>query len=238
MASVHKKHEEPASNAADAKKEEPKKEEPIIISDTVTETTERIEVIEETTPEPKSDAKSEKSAPAVDPLTDFKEKMSEEEESPMSNQPQKKNFMWPILFIFIIALVLLGGIFVYKQGMNKGTDVNVVTLSPTPTTIPTPTITVDLSKYEIQILNGSEVDGEAGRQKANLEAEGFTISSVGNADSSDYTKTIIQAKADVDKGFLDKLKSVLEESFVVGDNEELSEDEDPDVIVIIGSETN
>lgn len=234
MAAVQKKHEEP-------KKEEPKKAvsaksdlassepKPVVVSDTVTETTERIEVIEEVAPE--------KATPETDPLTDFKEKMSEEEEASVSNMPPKKNYMWPILFIFIIALALLGGIFVYKNS-TKSEKVNVVTLSPTPTTMPTPTITVDLSKYPIEILNGSGVDGEAGREKANLEQEGFTVASVGNADNSDYTKTIIQAKATVSQAFLDKLKSVLEKSFVVGEGEELSEDEDSDVIVIIGSETN
>lgn len=248
MADVHKKHTHSASSGraeeisnkkqeASEKKEESKKEEPVVISDTVTETTERIEVIEEVAPEKaESEAKSE--ASKEDPLIDFKEKMSEEEDVPVSSKPPKKNYMWPILFIFIIALALLGGIFVYKQSMNKGADVNVITLSPAPTVMPSPTIALDLSKYPVEILNGSEVDGEAGRQKTNLEAEGFTISSVGNADNSDYTKTIIQAKKTVPQAFLDKLKSVLENSFVVGETEELSEDEDSDVIVIIGSETN
>lgn len=218
MADVHKKHTENKKAA-----------EPVVVSDIVTETTERIEVIEEAPAE---------SAPAADPLTEFKEKMTEEEESPISDLPPKKNYMWPILFIFIIALTLLGGIFVYKQGMNKGTQVNVVTLSPTPTVMPRPTIALNLSKYPIQILNGSGVEGEAGRQKTNLEGEGFTVSSIGNADNSDYIKTIIQAKKEVDQAYLNKLKSVLEESFVVGEVEELPEDADSSVILILGSGTN
>jgi len=176
--------------------------------------------------------------PSLDPLTDFKEKMSEEEQVP-PYAPTKKNFMWPILLVVFLALALLGGVFIYKQGMNKGTQVNVVSLSPTPTVTSIPTVaTADLAKYEIEILNGSEVDGEAGRQKSNLEEKGFIISSVGNAQNSDYTKTIIQTKEKVEKGFLDKLKSVLEESFVVGETEELPEDADSDVIVILGSKTN
>lgn len=219
MAAVHKKHEEV---------KEEKQKENVVVSDVVTKTTERIEVIEEAPAE---------SAPA-DPLTEFKEKMSKEEELPASGNPPQKNFMWPILFVVFLALASLIGIFVYKQGMNKRTQVNVVTLSPTPTVIPQPTIAVDLTKYEISILNGSEVDGEAGRQKANLEGEGFTVSSVGNADNSDYTQTIIQAKESVDQAYLNKLKSVLEESFVVGEIEELSQDADSSVIVILGSETN
>lgn len=175
---------------------------------------------------------------ASDPLTDFKEKMNEEEK-PVSNAVPRKNFMWPILFIFIIALAMLGGVFIYKQGVKTQEEINVVTLTPTPTIAPKPTnAEVDLSKYEIEILNGSEVMGEAGRQQSNLEAEGFTISTVGNADESNYTETIIQAKKEVDKDFLDKLKSVLEKSFVVGEVEELPQDADSGVIIIIGSQTN
>ena len=216
MATVRKKHEE--------QKKAEEMSEPVVVSDVVTETTERIEVIEEVTPT------------AADPLTDFKEKMTEEE-YPNSDMSQKKNFMLPIFFVFIIALLLLGGIFVYKNNM-KSEKVNVVTLTPTPTVIPQPTKAADLTKYEIKILNGSEVSGEAGRQRTNLQAEGFTVSTVGNAAKSDYTDTIIQAKESVDKDFLDKLKSVLEESFVVGEMEELPEDSDSDVIVILGSQVN
>lgn len=235
MAAAKKKHEH---KEEDRKHEEPKKEEvkqePVIVSDTVTETTERIEVIEEVTPE---EVKPDLSASSgQDPLTDFKEKMSEEEKVP-PYAPAKKNFMWPILSIFIIALLLMGGIFIYRNNM-KSEKVNVVTISPTPTVMTEPTKAIDLSKYEIQILNGSEVEGEAGRQRTNLEGEGFTVSFVGNAAESNYTETIIQAKKEADKAFLDKLKSVLEKSFVVGETEELPQDDDSDVIIIIGSESN
>lgn len=180
------------------------------------------------------------SVPPTDPLTQFKEKMIEEEKNPISDISQKKNFMWPILFIFIIALAMLGGVFIYKKEMSKAKvpEVNVVTISEAPTVMPEPTVTLDLSKYEIKILNGSEVDGQAGKQKTNLEAEGFTVSTIGNAAKSDYRKTIIQAKENIDSDFLDKLKNVLEQYFILGEEEELPEDARDDVIVILGSQTN
>lgn len=235
MAVVHNAHKKNFEKEKTVEtKSEDTKTEPVIVSDTVTETTERIEVIEEvTTEEVKPDLSA---SSGQDPLTDFKEKMSEEEKvAPYA--PAKKNFMWPILSIFIIVLLLMGGIFIYRNNM-KSEKVNVVTISPTPTVMAEPTKAIDLSKYEIQILNGSEVEGEAGRQRTNLEEEGFTISSVGNAAESNYTETIIQAKKEVGKAFLDKLKSVLEKSFVVGETEELPQDDDSDVIIIIGSESN
>lgn len=236
MAAVHKKPastetQKRAETQSEKKIDAKKVAEPVEVLDVVTEITERVEVVEEVTP---AEAPS---AASPDPLTDFKEKMSEEEEQPVLSPPSQKNFMWPILFVVFLALAFLIGIFVYKQGLNKSPGINVVTLTPTPTIMPEPTKAVDLTRYEIQVLNGSEVDGEAGRQRDSLGGEGFVVASVGNADSSDYKETIIQAKADVDQAYLDKLKSVLEESFAVGETEELPQDADSDVIVIIGSET-
>lgn len=172
-----------------------------------------------------------------DPLAEFKGRLQNDS---FSVPPQKKNFMWPILFVFIIALLALGGAYYYKQGGSKAEEAaNIVPISQSPTEIPTPTVEeVDLSEYEIEILNGSGVEGEAGRQQTNLEDEGFTVSSIGNAEESDYTKTLIQAKEEVDKEFLDKLKEVLEKSFVVDETEILEEEAESDVIVIIGSETS
>lgn len=208
LMTVHKKQE--------AKPEE-KTAEPVVFSDVVTQTSERVEIIEET-----------------DPLTDFKEKMAEEEQ-PLSDRPQEKNYMWPILFIFIIVLVLLAGVFAYKQGISKKEKINVVSVSPAPTIEPSPTITIDLAKYEIEIQNGGGISGEAGRQKTSLEEEGFTVSSIGNADNSDYTDTIIKAKKTVSQAFIDKLKSVLGNTFTVGAVKILSEDASTPVVVIIGT---
>lgn len=220
---VHKKPANIASNAAHA--ETQKKTEPVVVSDMVTETTERVEIIE---------APAESSS-SKDPLTDFKEKMNEEEKSVL-DESQKKNYMWPILFIFIIVVVFLTGVFIYKQGIFKGEKANVVSPSPTPTITPEPTkITVDLTKYEIEIQNGSEAAGEAGRQQASLEEEGFTVSSIGNADNSDYTETIIKAKKEVEKTFLDELKSVLEKTFTVGEVKTLPDSASSSVVVILGT---
>ncbi len=167
-----------------------------------------------------------------DPLAEFKEKMSEEESS---NIRPQKNFMWPILFVVFLALAMLGGIFIYKQGIVSRQKVNVVTLIPTPTLTPEPTKTVDLKKYKVKILNGGSISGEAGRQKDSLEAKGFTVSAIGNADNSDYTDTIIQAKEEVDKDFIAKLKSSLEETFTVGEIKALSDDASTPIVVVLGT---
>lgn len=219
---VHKKQEVKPEKSAEAKSGI--KTEPVVVSDVITETTERIEVVEEI---PASQS-------SVDPLTDFKEKMVEEEKSVLDEDP-KKNYMWPILLIFVITILLLVGVFLYKYGISIKDKVNEVTIVPSPTVIPQPTKTIDLAQYAIEVQNGGGVSGEAGRQKASLETEGFTVSSIGNADNSDYTDTIIKAKTEVEKIFLDKLKNVLENTFTVGETEVLSDDSSAPVVVIIGT---
>ncbi len=172
------------------------------------------------------------SSPAAQPGTDDPVKDDNQ------NQPhEKKNLLLPIIFIVLLGIAVLGGLFIFRQNFsNKQKEkVNVVSLSPTPEE-PTPK-TVDLSKYTISVLNGSEIDGAASNLKSDLEGAGFKVPSIGNADNSDYKETVIQAKENVDKDFLDKLTTTLEESFAVGKTEELDEDSETDIIVIIGSKT-
>ncbi len=237
---VHKKH--PVDAKAMAGKEEKPveikseiKPELMVVSDVVTETTERIEVIKEVTPEEAKSKTSAESSSTVDPFSSFKEKMVEEEVL-VSDGTSRKNYMWPILLIFIITILLLIGVFLYKSEINTKGKINVSTLTPTPiVATPEPTKIIDLTKYEIEIQNGGGISGEASRQKTSLEGEGFTVSSIGNADSSDYTDTIIKAKAEVDKDFIVKLKTVLSNSFTVGETKSLSEDSSVPVVVIIGT---
>lgn len=211
MVAVHKKQEN--------KNPQEVKEGNVAVSSIIIESAEQIEVVK---------------AVSEDALTNFKEKMKEEESA--SSAPPEKNFMWPILLVFILALLLLLGIFLYKsRGVNIENKTNVAMPSPVPTVIPEPTKAVDLTKYEIEIQNGSGISGEAGRQKTSLESEGFTISATGNADNSDYANTIIQAKKEVEKAFIDKLKSVLGDTFALGESEVLPDSSSVPVVVIIGT---
>lgn len=148
----------------------------------------------------------------------------------------KKNLLLPIIFIVLLGIAILGGLFIYRENFTNKIEekINEVSLSPSPIEKPTPK-PLDLSKFEIEILNGSGIAGEASSQKSDLESMGFKVVSIGNADNSDYVETVIQAKKSVDKTFLDKLKTTLEESFKVT-AEELDDEVEIDIVVIIGSE--
>lgn len=93
---------------------------------------------------------------------------------------------------------------------------------------------VDLTLYDIKVLNGSGKGGEAGKLEKTLKEKGFSVLEIGNADNSDYEKTKIQVKKKVSKDYLTKLIAVLEELFDVEDRENLDEDEDVDVIITVG----
>jgi hypothetical protein len=211
-------------------------DQPAAVIDTKTPTIQVMENAVPTQPVAAETPSVENNAQNASPLDDFKKKM--ETELKMPDKPQK-NYMWPILFIFIFAITLFAGVFAYRQGVFEGLFAKKeVAATPTPvppTTTPEPTLVeADLSEFEVQILNGSEVGGEASRQKDSLEAEGFTIASVGNADESSYTDTIIQAKKNVNKAFVAKLKSILEETFDTVKTKTLDEDSSVPVVVILG----
>lgn len=155
-------------------------------------------------------------------------------ESNQNQSGEKKNVLLPILVIVLLGIAVLGGLFLYRQNFSKKIEkIKEVSLSPTPIEKVTPK-PLDLSKFKIEILNGSGIEGQASSQKTDLESMGFVVAAIGNADNGDYTTTLIQTKKDVDKAFLDKLRTVLEESFEVS-TEELDEDAKTDVVIIIGS---
>lgn len=169
---------------------------------------------------------------------------------PPDLEPQKKSKIWLILIVILIVVAGVSGALYYFRTKaiqeNTKEDKESSTVSkPSPTKTPvsadessateSSVLKIDLSKYKIQVLNGSGVGGEASRLKDALEEEQFVVQDIGNADTSDYEKTIIRAKKDVQKEYLDKLKKLLGETYVLDTEEELGESADVDVVIIIGS---
>jgi len=149
--------------------------------------------------------------------------------------------IWIIGFAILILLSLAGGIFIYTQDIIKSAPTPTPTTAATPTSTANPTLTqipkaIDLSLYKIKVLNGSGIAGEAAKVKSLLEEEKFTVSSVGNADKSDYQKTVIQANKNVPQEFIDKLRTFFETSYDLEDGVGLQETNDIDVVIIISKE--
>lgn len=152
-------------------------------------------------------------------------------------------FIMVVLVTFLIGLLAIGGFYYFSGNKMPDLNLNFSLQKPTPTAIPTavPSPTAkpaDLSAYNIKILNGSGKTGEAAKVKSALTAAGFKVGDIGNADASDYTKTTISAKNEVNKDFLQKLTTTLSESYILEEKiEKLSDVNTSDVIITIGSET-
>lgn len=137
---------------------------------------------------------------------------------------------------FLLGLAFFAGI--YYAVSNKGEkalfpkdQVSEVTQEPetTPTEKP-----VDLTKYNIRVLNGTGTSGVAARVRGELESAGFKVGSVGNADRDDYEETEIATNTKVEKEYTDKLREFLSKSYKVGAVSEQATGA-ADVTVTIGS---
>ena len=161
-----------------------------------------------------------------------------------------------IIVLVLVLLIVCGAVggYIYLKGglklpslssistwlpLKKSSVNNTTTVTPTRVVTPTPTpVAVDKTKYTIKVLNGSGVPGGAAKLKESLTTDGYTVSSTGNASTSDYTNTEISAKVAVDAAFISALRTELSKSYVVSSNlVALPAQAATDIIVTIGSQT-
>lgn len=152
-----------------------------------------------------------------------------------------------ILIAFISALVaafVSGGVYVYLNGVSsmkseEKSEETTPTEAPVATPEPTeaPAESVEVSSYKIQVLNGSGQIGAAGKAGDALKASGFVIEDVGNAQTRDYTDTIVAFKEDVPVSVIDKLVTALESSYSVQkSSKSLVETSEYDIVVTVGTD--
>jgi len=155
----------------------------------------------------------------------------------------KKKWSWVIIgFITVVIIFIAGVLWYFRENAVKQISLeDEITSTPSPSRVsPTPAsdsakLAIDYSKYKIKVLNGSGIGGAAAKGKEILESEKFVIEEIGNAETSDYEKTVIKAKKEVPSAFLSTLKSVLEKTYLLDANKELEDSEEVDVVIIIGS---
>jgi fructose-specific phosphotransferase system component IIB len=160
--------------------------------------------------------------------------------------------------LFIIVLILLGSA-VYFITQDKSPQEDEVTKSITlpadqeatptpevkeentdeisnePSEALSPTASENKSDISISVQNGSGVTGAAGKAADILKADGYTIASTTNADSSDYTDVTIQIKNSL-KTKLSSIEKALSKDYTIGSTSaDLPESTSYDVLVIIGS---
>lgn len=190
-------------------------------------------------------------APSI--LNDGAKVSSNEVPQPIQTQPQvqepyfevkKKKSCSPIFWIIIPGIfilgAILGGIVFYQRGVSPSQTATIITPTPIAGATASPTVTpepaIDLTKYTINIFNGSGTPGEAGRVKTLLTTTGFKTGTTANAATYDYTKTVIKAKSTVDSAFISALSATLGKNYVVEETTVTINNASPDnVQVVVGS---
>lgn len=167
---------------------------------------------------------------------------AQKEETESQDPKLGRNWTKIFLVLSLIGNIILVSLLFYSQATKIGMFGSV---DPTPTTSleitnpPTPTPEkADLEAYEIEVQNGSGIAGEGARVKEILEKAGFKVGAVGNAATSDYTKTIITVNDKIEDEFIDELTKILEERGAVGKVEKFATGQDGEVLVIVGSKTD
>ncbi len=124
--------------------------------------------------------------------------------TPIYQESGEKNAKWLWILIVIIIIAALAFAFLKKIGpfSRFGASQEVVetpspfSFSSSSTPSPEATSGAELSKSEpkIRVLNGTTTTGLAATVKSFLENKGYKVVAIGNADSSDFTNTVVKFK--------------------------------------------
>lgn len=184
---------------------------------------------------------ADKSAQVQEQIVEATEKVKQNVEPPTPSLVQRKS--GPNILLILIPGVLLlgallGGIVFYQRSISQTSSPSatpLATFSPSATPTAFSSAQIDLTKYAINVENGSGIPGTAGEAKDILVKAGFSVSATGNAASYNFTKTVIQTKSDVPDSFLTKLSDTLSKTYVLDKNQTLPDTSTDEVIVIVGS---
>ncbi|MBU0569414.1 LytR C-terminal domain-containing protein [Patescibacteria group bacterium] len=144
--------------------------------------------------------------------------------------------------VLAILGVIAGGVFYYQTGFNKETETGVeekeLNEAPVTTEAPEPAPReVDLSELSVEILNGSGIAGEAGKVDTLLTDLNFKETETGNADSYDYTTTVVSLKEGVSSEVYSKIEGALSENYALEKSDDVLEDDSEyDIKIIVGSQ--
>lgn len=168
-------------------------------------------------------------------------------QSPIYQESQQKNAKWLWLLIFIIIIAALTFAFVrgigpfaqFKSNTSEIEESPVPSVSSINISSPSPQASpeakIDKSSAKIRVLNGSGKAGLASAVKDFLEGKGYKVTAVGNADSFDFTKTVIRLKESFMK-FQESLVSDLSDKYPVEvSDENLEATGSADIEIIVGS---
>lgn len=152
----------------------------------------------------------------------------------------KKNLL-PIIAVFIFTAALASVVIWFVLNRNKTGEVTntpVAEVTPevtvAPTATPTPVITEVSKSLKIQVLNATEINGQAATVKAMLTKLGFTSVAVGNSKET-ATANSVQLKPSLASASA-YFESKLDEEFPATYTSDLKETGTYDVVFTIGTD--
>ena len=156
-----------------------------------------------------------------------------------SPMPSDKKNVLPIIAVFILTAALASVViwFVLNRADSSSPLGQAETLTPTqiPSLIPTPT-TAEISKdLKLQVLNATDINGQAASLKESLTSLGFTDITVGNSKEKLDTNHIqlkISTEASVSAYFKNKLADIFPATY----DPTLKDNSTYDVVFIIGTD--
>lgn len=169
------------------------------------------------------------------------EYQDEEEDKPSG----KKVIVTVVLILVIVGFLSVFGYMVYKNFFapkpapdQKTAAVENVTptekVEPSPTAKPTQEV-YDLTKYRVDILNGSGIAGEAQNVVSILQTEGYAQFDTGNANSYNYQDTEISTVADFPKSLIEQIVNDLGDTYSVSTPSSTLANPDYDLQIIVGA---
>lgn len=109
-----------------------------------------------------------------------------------------------------------------------------VVILSTPTPVSSEEATLKKEDVKIQVLNGSGVDGQAGKLKDQLGVLGFTNVETGNVEGPTSNAAIVIFSEGVAQDFQDEILIELKKTFTTVDTQQLPEAEGFDVVITTG----
>ena len=168
--------------------------------------------------------------------------------TPIYQESQEKNAKW--LWLLIVLIIVGSLVFAFVRGIGPFSRFSPFTKSekssPAPIsspinfTSPSPEATsearkLDKSEAAVRVLNGGGKAGVASAVKDFLESKGWKVTAVGNADSYDFTQTILKFKEGFSK-FKEALVSDLSDDYSVKvSSDKLEATDSADIEIIVGS---
>lgn len=164
--------------------------------------------------------------------------------SPIYQQSQERNAKW--LWILIAVIIVAALVFAFFKGIGpfaqfklKDTNTSVQTPSPQAASSPSPESSsgaqLNKSDAKIRVLNGSGKAGAASSFKDFLEKKGWKVVSLGNAQSYDFSQTVLKFKESF-TNFKDILTNDLSDNYSVEEaSDSLEATDSADIEIIIGS---